>query len=61
MKEDSGHAGDAKQRNTNAIPKEVETMSNVINVRRNWGKWTRESRKRNKSRGPVRSPDWYAG
>lgn len=46
---------------TNAMPKEVEMMSNVMNVRKNWGKWTRESRKRNKSKDPVKSPDWYAG
>ena len=48
-------------KSTNAIPQEVDKMNSVVNVRKNWGKRTRESKKRNKSKGPVRSPDWYAG
>ena len=35
-------------------------MNSVANVRMNWGKWRRGSRKRNKSRDLTRSPDWYA-
>ena len=43
------------------MPQDVKRMINVVNVRKNWGKLIKESRKRNKSKGPVRSPDWYAG
>ena len=59
-KEGSGRAGDWNEESTNAIPQEAERMDSVVNIRMNWGKWRRGNRKRNKSRGPTRSPDWYA-
>lgn len=43
------------------MPQDVKRMISVVNVRKNWGKLISESRKRNKSKGPVKSPDWYAG
>ena len=53
-------AGDSNDECPNAIPQEAERMDSVVNIRMNWGKWRRGNRKRNKSRGPTRSPDWYA-
>ena len=43
------------------MAQDVMRMISVVNVRKNWGKWITESSSRNKSSGPVRSPDWYAG
>jgi hypothetical protein len=60
-KDGSGRGTYPEQESTNAMPQEVERMNSVVNVRKNWGKRIRESRKRNKSKDPVRSPDWYAG
>lgn len=60
-KEGSGRAGDWNEESTNAIPQEAERMNSVVSVRMNWGKWRRENRKRNNSKGPTSSPDWYAG
>ena len=60
-KEGSGPADGSNQESTNAMAQDVMRMISVVNVRKNWGKWIRESMNRNKSKGPVRIPDWYAG
>jgi len=57
----SGRASGSNQESTNAMAQDVKRMNSVVNVRKNWGKWIRESKKRNKSKGPVKSADWYAG